>query len=175
VREPCDAEIGDLHCLVITRQKQILRFYVAMNYTVRVRMTKTGTDLLDVVQRLCERYSSLSQKPLHIPARHVLENKVMEHRPVQVSRRAMAQTADNIRVTDAVEGDRFVLKVLDQCSFQVFIQIVLEKDVERFYDNRAVSRLGRGYNVTREIDLGVAAAAELLPDIVPFVQPAIVK
>jgi hypothetical protein len=45
-------------------------------------------------------------------------------------------------MADAIECDRLVLKILDQRTFQIVVQIVLQKDIEGFYDNLFVRRLG---------------------------------
>jgi hypothetical protein len=75
----------------------------------------------------------------------------------------------------AVEGDRFVLKILDKSSFQLWIKVVLKEDVQGFYYDAAVRRSGRGEYVAREENLRVASPSELVDHVVAPVEPAIVQ
>ena len=60
----------------------------------------------------------------------------------------------------AVERDRFVLKIFDQRAFQIGVQIVLHKNVERFDDDPAVRRPGRSENIAGDVNFGVTSAPE---------------
>jgi len=55
----------------------------------------------------------------------------------------MSETANDVRMTNAVQGYGLILEVLDKGSLKVRIEIVVEKDVEAFDDNEAVRRLLR--------------------------------
>ena len=47
----------------------------------------------------------------------------------------MTKAADDIWMTNAIEGDRLILKVLDKRGFEFRILIALKQNIERLYDN----------------------------------------
>ena len=67
----------------------------------------------------------------------------MKNRSVQIARRAVSETADDVRMAHAVERNRFVLKIFDQRAFQIGVQIVLQENVESFDNDLFVRRLRR--------------------------------
>jgi hypothetical protein len=77
-------------------------------------------------------------------------------------------------MADPVERNCFVLKVLDERSFKVFVQIILKKNVQRLNNNQAVRRFWRRENVASNEYFGIASASELVDDIVPLVQQAVI-
>jgi hypothetical protein len=98
----------------------------------------------------------------------------MEHHTVQVTRSAVAEPADDIRMAYAIESDGFVLKIFDERSFEIGVEVVLQKNVQSLDNDRAMRRLPRKGVVGRE-DLGIAAAAKTLFNVVSSVKPAIFK
>ena len=83
----------------------------------------------------------------------------------------MTEATDNIRMPNAIEGDRLILKILDQRSLQVGIEIILEEYIKCFYDDESVWRVMRRKHIAGQKDLGVAALPEPLLDVVSFVEP----
>jgi hypothetical protein len=73
-----------------------------------------------------------------------------------------------------VEGNSLVLKVFNESAFQVLIQVILEKDVQRFYDDRTVWRFWRRKDIPSDKDLSVASAAKLIDDIIALIQQAVI-
>src|SRR5713101_8748961 len=92
----------------------------------------------------------------------------------EIDRRAMSQTADDVRMTHAIQRSRFVLKVLNQGALEFGILIALEQDVKSFYYYRAKTLISRGA-VTRDVNLGVAAATEAVFNVVATIEPALQK
>ena len=97
----------------------------------------------------------------------------MKYRSCEVPSCSMSEPADNVRIANTVEGDRFVLEVLDQRPFKIGIEIVLEKHVKRLNNDLTVWRLGRSESVTRNEDLGVTPAPEQFDNVITLVDPAI--
>ena len=62
----------------------------------------------------------------------------MKNRPPEVTGRPVAYPADDVRVSNTIESDRLVLKILDQRAFQFWIKVVLQKDVQRLDEDLAV-------------------------------------
>jgi hypothetical protein len=112
---------------------------------------------------------------LQIAAGHVFENDVVENRPRKIPRRAMAQTADDIRMTDPIERDRLILKVLDKRPLKVVIEIVMKKNVKAFYDYELMRRLLRCDDIAGQKHLGVAASPEEFASVVSLVNSAILE
>src|SRR5688500_18087324 len=106
-----------------------------MNDAVAVRVTETRADLFDISERFLERRLAVPDKLLQVTAGQVFENKIMKDRASQIPGRAVPDAADYVRVANAIERDRLVLKVLDKCSLEVVVEIVLKKDVQGLYDD----------------------------------------
>src|SRR4029077_10970545 len=85
---------------------------------------------------------------------------------------SVPEPADDIRMTDAIERYRFVLKILYQRVFKSFVWGVLQEHVQSLDDYGFRSVVGRGI-VGSNIDLGVAAASETFNDVVTTVEPAL--
>src|SRR5260370_27981256 len=98
----------------------------------------------------------------------------MKGRAAEIDRRAMSQTADDVGMTDAIQRSRFVLKVLNQSALEFGILIAVEQDVESFDYYRAKTLISSGA-VTRDINLGVAAATEAVFNVVAAIEPALQK
>ena len=99
----------------------------------------------------------------------------MKNHPAQVARRAVTETADDVRMTHAVERDRFVLKIFDERPFEIGVQIVLHKNVERFDDDLFMRRLQGGDIITRDINFGITATTEEFLNVVACVEAAVNK
>src|SRR5204862_2338582 len=89
--------------------------------------------------------------------------------------RAVADPADDVRMTNAVERDRLVLKILDQGPLEIVIKIIMQEYVQRLDDDLAVGRLCRCERVTGEKDLGIAALPEPLANVISLIEPAVVQ
>ena len=84
----------------------------------------------------------------------------------------MTKTTDNVGMANAIESNRFVLKILDQRAFQFRILIALQQNVERLDDN-AAKLLVRSAAIARDINLRVTSATETFFNIVTSIQPAL--
>ena len=65
----------------------------------------------------------------------------MENGSRKIPSSTVPKPADHIRRADPIKGDRFVLEIFDQCSFEVGVEIVLQEDVQRLDDDLAVRGL----------------------------------
>jgi pyruvate-ferredoxin/flavodoxin oxidoreductase len=83
----------------------------------------------------------------------------MKDHAAQVARCSVAEPADDVRMADAVERDRLVLKVFDERSFEIGVKVVLHQHVERLDHDLAVRRLRGRDRVARKKDLGMLAVA----------------
>jgi hypothetical protein len=72
----------------------------------------------------------------------------------------------------AIEGDRLILKILDEGVFQIGVLITLQQDVERLDDYLAKELVGGG-DIASQVNLGIAAAAQTVFDVVTTVDPAL--
>ena len=138
-------------------------------------MGEPRTDLLDITDRSLERDPALSHGVLQVAAGQILEYKVMKDGSLQIAGRAVSDAADDIRVPNAVKGDRLILKILDQRAFEVGVEVILKKDVQGLDHNGAVRRLWRRERVPGDKYFSITAAAESVADIVSLVQPAVIK
>ena len=114
-----DAEVGDLYRFAVLCQQQILRLDIAVNNAVAMRVAKPGTDLFEILQSGLERQPLFAARFLQIAAFKIFKHKIMKDGAPQIAGRAMADAADDVRVTNAVESDRLVLKVLDKRPFEI--------------------------------------------------------
>jgi hypothetical protein len=73
-----------------------------------------------------------------------------------------------------IQGNRLVLKILDQSAFEIEILITLKQDVQRFDDHLAKAFIGGG-QIAGHVNLGIAAATETVFDVVTAVNPALEK
>ncbi len=96
----------------------------------------------------------------------------MESSTRQIDRGPMTQAADDMRVAHTIERDCFVLKILNQGAFQLGILIALKQNIKGLDHNIAKSFISRA-QIARHVDLGIAAAAQTVVDIVTPIDPAL--
>jgi hypothetical protein len=96
----------------------------------------------------------------------------MESCTGKINGRSVSQTANDVRMTNAIEGNRLVLEILNQGVLKIGILITLEQDVERFDDDFAKTFIG-GASVTGHVNLSVTAAAQTVLDVVTSVKSAL--
>src|SRR5712691_4086507 len=96
----------------------------------------------------------------------------MEGGAGEIDCRAMSQTADDVGMTHAIQRGRFVLKILNQGALEFGVLIALQHHVESFYYYRPKTLISRGA-ITRDINLGVAAATEAVFNVVTTIEPAL--
>jgi len=99
----------------------------------------------------------------------------MKDRTLQIACRSVTKAADDVRMADTVERDRFILKIFYECAFEIGVEIVLKKDIERFDDDLAVRRVSGGNRITCEKYLGITAASQFPLNVVTPVKPAVVQ
>src|SRR5688500_1716016 len=171
--ETSNTEVRDLNSLPVLCQQKVLGLDVTVNYVVAMRVPEPRADLFDITHRLLQRQVSLSSCFLQITALEILKYEIMKDGASKIARGTVAEAANDVRMSHAIESDRLVLKILDQCPFKIGIEIILEKNVQRLDDDTLVRRARRRHYVVRDKDLGIAAASQLLLHVVAFVQPAI--
>ncbi|HVQ55778.1 MAG TPA: hypothetical protein VMS29_03390, partial [Pyrinomonadaceae bacterium] len=140
-----------------------------------VGVAQAGANLLNVLHRILKREQALAAQLLKVPAFEIFEYEIMKDSAVQIPRGAVPETADDIRVTDAVERDGLILEIFDKRSFEVVIKIVLQKNIKGFDYDLSVRRLRRRKRVMGEEDLGIAAATQFPLDVISPVKPAITQ
>jgi hypothetical protein len=91
---------------------------------------------------------------------------------VQVERRAVAETANDVRVPNSIERDGFILKILDEGAFEIRILVTLKQNVKGF-DNDVTKLLVRRSAIPRNVNLGITAVAETLFDVIAGVKSAL--
>jgi hypothetical protein len=114
-----------------------------MNYPVLVCVAKAGTHLFDIAQHLSERHTPLPAGLLKITAGQILQDQIMKHGAAKIPSSTMAETAYYIRMSDPIQRDRFVLKILDKRSLEIRIRIVLEKYIQGLDHNQVMRRMRR--------------------------------
>ena len=119
------AEVSDLNYLAIGSQQQVLRFYVAVNHAVLVRVSQAGTNLLQIKQSLLERQRIAARKGSHVATRKIFEDDVVKRCAGQIDCSAVTEPANDIWMTHAIKRYCFVLKVLYQRVFECFVRSVL--------------------------------------------------
>src|SRR5215813_14073749 len=85
---------------------------------------------------------------------------------------SVSETADDMRMTNAIQGNRLVLKILNQRSFQVWILIALQQDVEGF-DNYFLEPDLRRRKVTGNVNLCITPLTETVFNVVAIIKSAL--
>src|SRR5713101_5553297 len=98
----------------------------------------------------------------------------MKGSAAEIDRRAVSQTADDVGMTHAIKRSRFVLKILNQSALEFRILITLQQHVKSFDYYGAKTLITRGA-VTRDVNLGVAAATEAVFNVVATIEAALQK
>src|SRR5687768_5513822 len=108
---------------------------------------------------------------LQVATLHKLKHKVMERHPLKIACRSVPKPVYYVRMTNPIESNSLVLKVFNQRSLEIGVEIILKKNIKSLDHNQLVRRLVICEIVLRNKDLGIAPTAEPPDDIVPFVQP----
>src|SRR2546426_7668622 len=124
-----DAKVGDLQHTPVCRQQEIVGFDVAVNNFLTVRISQRLGHLLKVRQSLIKTDWLLAAKRPEIAAGHVFKHEVMKRHPFKISGGTMAQSQDYVRMPHPVQGNGFVLKVLYEGLFQVWVRRSLKRSV----------------------------------------------
>src|SRR5258707_1938948 len=98
----------------------------------------------------------------------------MESGAGEIDSGAVSQTADDVGMPNAIQRRRFVLKILNQGALEFGVLIALEHHIEGFDYYRAKAFISRAA-ITRDINLGVAAATEAVFNVVTTIEPALQK
>src|SRR5215211_4053289 len=140
-----------------------------MDHATLVCVCESGADLFEIKERFLERQRSRLRKSKQVATRQILEHDVMEGRAREIDGGAVSKTVYNVRMANAIERDRFVLKVGDERALQFDVGRVLQVEIEGLDNDRALSAFGRGV-VVGDIDLRVAATSEALENIVAAIK-----
>src|SRR6266498_2258021 len=114
----------------------------------------------------------VTRKGRHVAAGKILEHDVMKSGPSKIDSSPVAKTADDVWMSHAIEGNRFVLEVGNKRVFELPIRSVLQKHIERF-DNNCFGSAFSGCVVARNINLRIAAAAQTFNNVEATVEPAL--
>src|SRR2546423_10055707 len=93
-----NAEVSDLNRLAVGREQQVLRLDVAVNHVALVRVSESGADLFEIMERALKRQRIAPTECGHIAAGQVFEHEIMESVTGEVERRAMTEAVDDVRV-----------------------------------------------------------------------------
>src|SRR5689334_9416020 len=77
----------------------------------------------------------------------MLEHDVVKRYSLKIDRRPVTKTADDVWMTHAIQRHSFILKILNQGTFELRVLIALQKNIERF-----------DYNLTKALVGGAAIA-----------------
>src|SRR6266699_948708 len=127
--EFCDPEVRNLDYTLIGRQQKVLRFDVAVNHVALMRVSESGANLLQIIHRLFQPERLASSARRQITTAEKLQYQVVKSHSVQIDRRPMPQAANDVRVSNSIQRDRFVLKILDQGLFQILVLITAQQHV----------------------------------------------
>ena len=145
--DPRDAKVGYLHCFAIFRQQQIMRFDIAVNNAVPVCMPQSGTNLLNILDRGAKQKLFLAGRFLQIAAREKLENDVMKKRAGQIASCAVSESANDVRMPDAIKSYSLVLKILYKRPLEIRVEVILQENVQGLYHNKIVRSIRRGKDI----------------------------
>src|SRR5436190_1319763 len=141
---------------VIAGQQNIVWLYVAMNDSLAVSVSERFGDLLKIIDRIVEADRLFSTERPEVSAGHVLEHDVVKRHSFKIGGGSVPEPLNDVWMTNAIEGNRFVLKVLNQRVLELRIGSSLKRGVERFDNRRPAFVL----LIVREEYLGVAAASQ---------------
>ena len=99
----------------------------------------------------------------------------MKRDPRKVASRTVAKPADHIRMPHTVEGDRLILEVLYQRSFEIGIEVILKENIKCLDHDAAMQGLCRREGITSDEDLGMTSPTEDIDHVIPLVDPAIAE
>src|SRR5688572_13638015 len=137
-----------------------------------MRVRKSGRNLFEIKQCLIDWQGALPRESSHVAARHVFENYVMKRCAGEIDSGAVSEPADDVWMTNTIQSDCLVLKILNQRAFQVQVGRTLQKSVKGFNNHCGRATLSRGI-VPCYIDFGIAAASQTFNDVVATVEPAL--
>ena len=83
----------------------------------------------------------------------------------------MSESANDVRMPDAIESYSLVLKILDKRPLEIRVEVILQENVQGLYHDEIVRRIRRGKDIPGQKDLGVASLPKPLLNVVSFVQP----
>src|SRR5713101_8132003 len=168
------AKIRNLHGLMIGREQKVLWLDVAMNHPALMRVSEPGADLLKVQKGAVQPERLAPAERRQIAAAQVFKHDVMKGCAAEIDRRAVSQTADDIGMTHAIKRRRFILKILNQRKLEFRILVALRQHVESLDYYVAKTLISSGA-VTRDVNLGIAAATEAVFNVVATIEPALQK
>src|SRR5689334_17926882 len=102
----------------------------------------------------------------------MLEHDVVKRYSLKIDRRPVTKTADDVWMTHAIQRHSFILKILNQGTFELRVLIALQKNIERFDYNLTKALVG-GAAIARDINLGITAASKTFFNVVTTVDPAL--
>ena len=145
-----------------------------MDDAALVRMCEAGTDLLQVEERAIEAEFLFATILRHVAAAEIFQHQIMKRGAIEIERGAVTEAADDVGMTDPIEGNCFILKILDESLFEISILITLKQHIQSFDDDFAELLVGRR-QIARHVDFGIAAATETIFDVIASINPALEK
>src|ERR1044072_8653156 len=92
------AEVCYLHSLLVCGEQKIIRLDVAVNDPLAVRVGERLGHLMKIKERVSDAKTFRATQIKQVAARHVFEHQIMKRRAFEVSRRAVTEPANNVRV-----------------------------------------------------------------------------
>jgi hypothetical protein len=86
----------------------------------------------------------------------------------------VSEAADDVRVTNTVERNGFVLEIFNQCALKVCVGHALQHDVQSFDNDRLRLSFSRA-QVSRHVDFSVAAAPQAVQYLVATIEQGLLK
>jgi hypothetical protein len=112
--QPRYPKVGNLDCLAIRGEQEILWLDVAMNYAALVGVRQARTNLLQTKDCSIETQRLGVTEPGHVAAAQIFENDIVKGSAGQIQRGAMSEATDDVGMTDPIKRNGFILKILDE-------------------------------------------------------------
>src|SRR6185369_10344334 len=87
---------------------------------------------------------------------------------------SVTQPIYDIWMSDTVESNSLVLKIRNQRSFELGIGLILQKNIESFYDDCSRSTIVC-VQVIGDVDFRIATTAKTFDDVIPSIESALLK
>src|SRR5256885_3491854 len=131
------AKVGNLQGFAIARQQEILWLDVAMDDAALVRVREARADLLQIEERAIEAEFLFAAILRHVAPAEIFQHQIMKRGAIEIECGAVTEAADDIGMTNAIEGNCFILKILDESLFEIGILITLKQHIQSFDDDFA--------------------------------------
>lgn len=136
-------------------------------------MRKARTGLFDIFESRIDPQWPLAYQRLDIAASHIFEHQIVKNDPGQVACSSVTETADNVGMANPIKSHSLILKILDERSFEIKVDVFLKENIEGFDNDRAVRRPRGSKRITSREDLRITSLSEPFAYVIAPVKPGI--